>query len=173
MESPHLSFEQFKALFQDRVESQEELLREYRSFMSVFEDLDQSFVPDLSCEQKTEIFRRAWQQRPQKSSWVVTCIDLLRQPAVTFTFGVIIGCIVMSVFENNRLRLAQTASAGPLLSVERTKYTQTYKGKMIEQFYPQIENPKIVLEKAADSSSPERTLYGTLDNGEITVVWNL
>ena len=173
MENPHLSFEQFQALFQDRVESQEELLREYRSFMSVFEDLDQSSVPDLSCEQKTEIFRRAWQQRPQKSSWVVTCIDLLRQPAVTFTFGVIIGCIVMSVFENNRLRLAQMASAGPLLSVERTKYTQTYKGKMIEEFYPQIENPRIVLEKAADSSSPERTLYGTLDNGEITVVWNL
>ena len=173
MENPRLSFEQFKALFQDRFESQEELLKEYRSFMSVFEDLDQAPVPDFSREQKAEIFRLAWQGRPQKSSWVMTCINLLRQPAATFAFGVIVGCIVMSVAANNRLNLAQTASAGPLLSVERTKYTQTYKGKMIEEFYPQFENPKIVLEKAGESSKPQRTLYGTLDNGEITVVWNL
>ena len=80
---------------------------------------------------------------------------------------------MMSVAKNNRLNLAQTASADPLLSIERTKYTQTYKGKMIEEFYPEFENPKIVLEKAAVSSPPQRTLYGTLDNGEITVVWNL
>jgi hypothetical protein len=92
---------------------------------------------------------------------------------VTFAFGIIVGCIVMSAVTNNRLRLAQTASAGPLLSVEHTKYTQTYKGKMIEELYPEFENPKIVLEKAAASSPPQRTLYGTLDNGEITVVWNL
>jgi hypothetical protein len=173
MKEQRLSFEEFKALFQDSFESQEELLREYRSFFSIFEDLDQTPVPDFSCEQKAEIFKRAWQERPQKSSWVMTWIDFLRQPAVTFAFGIIVGCIVMSAVTNNRLRLAQTASAGPLLSVEHTKYTQTYKGKMIEEFYPEFENPKIVLEKAAASSPPQRTLYGTLDNGEITVVWNL
>jgi hypothetical protein len=44
---------------------------------------------------------------------------------------------------------------------------------MIEEFYPELENPKIVLEKAGETMQPERTLYGTLDNGEITVVWNL
>jgi hypothetical protein len=168
MENPRLSFEEFKALFQDSSKTQEELLREYRSFFSIFEDLDQAPVPDFSREQKTEIFKRAWQGRPQK-----TWIDFVRQPAVTFAVGVIVGCIVMSVAASSRLRLAQTASAGPLLSVERTKYTQTYKGKMIEEFYPEFENPKIVLEKAAASSPPQRTLYGTLDNGEITVVWNL
>lgn len=173
MENPRLSFEEFKALFQDRFESQEELLKEYHSFVSLFEDLDRATVPDFSREQKAEIFRWAWQGRRQKSSWVMTCIDLLRQPAVTFAFGVIVGCIVMSMAANSRLDLAQTASADPLLSVEHTKYTQTYKGKMIEEFYPQFENPRIVLEKAGASSPPQRTLYGTLDNGQITVVWNL
>ena len=92
---------------------------------------------------------------------------------MAFALGIIIGCVVMSFVTNNRSALNQTVSAEPLLAVEQTKYTQTYKGKMIEEFYPEFENPKIVLEKADESSQPQRTLYGTLDNGEITVVWNL
>jgi hypothetical protein len=39
--------------------------------------------------------------------------------------------------------------------------------------YPQIENPKIVVEKAEESAVPQRVLYGTLDEGETYVVWNL
>ncbi len=173
MENPRLSFEEFRELFQDRFDSQEELLREYRFFVSIFEHLDQAPVPDFSCEQKAEIFKRAWRQRPQRSSWLVTWIDFLRQPAVAFALGVIVGCIVMSFVTNNHPDLTRPVSAEPLLAVEQTKYTQTYKGKMIEEFYPEFENPKIVLEKAGESSPPQRTLYGTLDNGEITVVWNL
>ena len=49
MENQRLSFEEFKALFHDSFESQEELLREYRSFLSTFEQLDQAGVPELSC----------------------------------------------------------------------------------------------------------------------------
>jgi hypothetical protein len=79
----------------------------------------------------------------------------------------------MSVATNKRLDLTQTVSADPLLTVEHTKYTQTYKGKMIEDFYPEFENPRVVLEKAGEAMQPQRTLYGTLDNGEVTVVWNL
>lgn len=173
MKEQRLSFEEFKALFQDSFESQEELLKEYHSFLSIFEHLDQAAVPDFSYKEKAEVFERAWKGRPQKPSWVLTWVDFFRQPAVTFVLGVIVGCVVMSFLTNHHPDLTQTVSAEPLLAVERTKYTQTYKGKMIEEFYPEFENPKIVLEKAGESLPPQRTLYGTLDNGEITVVWNL
>jgi len=48
-----------------------------------------------------------------------------------------------------------------------------YTGKVVEGLYPQIENPKIVVERPQKSSTPQRVLYGTLDNGETYVVWNL
>ena len=79
----------------------------------------------------------------------------------------------MFMATSEKLELTQTASAEPMLTVEQTKYTQIYKGKMIEEFYPEFENPKVILEQVEESSPPQRTLYGTLDNGEITVVWNL
>jgi hypothetical protein len=173
MKNQRLSLEEFKKLFQDSFESEAELLREYKSFLSVLEQLDQSIVPELSSSQKAEIFRQSWRERPQESSWILTWLDFFRKPAVAFALGVIIGCIVMSVATNKRLDLTQPVSAEPLLTVEHTKYTQTYRGKMIEEFYPEFESPKIVLEKAGESSRPQRTLYGTLDNGEITIVWNL
>ena len=173
MKNQRLSLEEFKELFQSSFESQEELLSEYNSFLSTFEQLDQAVVPELSSSQKAKIFKQSWQERPQESSWILTWFDLFRKPAVAFALGIIIGCIVMSVATNKRLVLTQAVSADPLLTVEHTKYTQTYKGKMIEDFYPEFENPKIVLEKAGETMQPQRTLYGTLDNGEITVVWNL
>jgi hypothetical protein len=173
MKNQRLSLEEFKELFQDSFESEEELLSEYKSFLSVLEQLDQSIVPELSSGQKAKIFRQSWQERPQESSWILTWLDFFRRPAVAFALGVIIGCIVMSFVTNNHPDLTQTVSGEPLLAVEQTKYTQTYKGKMIEEFYPEFENPKIVLEKAGETMQPQRTLYGTLDNGEITVVWNL
>lgn len=173
MKNQRLSLEEFKELFQSSFESQEELLSEYNSFLSTFEQLDQAVVPELSSSQKAKIFKQSWQERPQESSWILTWFDLFRKPAVAFALGIIIGCIVMSVATNKRLVLTQAVSADPLLTVEHTKYTQTYKGKMIEDFYPEFENPKIVLEKAGETMQPQRTLYGTLDNGEVTVVWNL
>jgi hypothetical protein len=173
MKNQRLSLEEFKELFQDSFESEEELMREYKSFLSVLEQLDQAIVPELSSGQKAKIFRQSWQERPQEHSWILTWLDYFRRPAVAFALGIMIGCIVMSLVTNNHPDLTQTVSAEPMLAVEQTKYTQTYKGKMIEEFYPEFESPKIVLEKASESSQPQRTLYGTLDNGEITVVWNL
>ena len=173
MKQQRLSFEEFKALLQDDFQSQEELQKEYDDFLSMFEHLDRTPVPDFSPEERAAIFKRAWLERPQKASWFLTVIDWFRQPAVAFALGIVMGCIVMSAMRNDQLDLTQPASADPLLTVEHTKYTQTYRGKMIEEFYPEFENPKIVLEQADESSPPQRTLYGTLDNGEITVVWNL
>ena len=173
MKNQRMSLKEFREIFQDGFESEEELLREYKSFLAVLEQLDQSVVPELSSSQKEVIFKQSWRERPQEPSWILTWLDFFRKPAVTFAFGIVIGCVVMSFVTYNHPGLTQPVSAEPLLTVEQTKYTQTYKGKMIEEFYPELENPKIVLEKAGETMQPERTLYGTLDNGEITVVWNL
>lgn len=173
MKNQRMSLEEFKEIFQDSFESEEELLREYKSFLAVLEQLDQSIVPELSSSRKEIIFKQSWREPPQEPSWILTWLYLFRKPTVAFVLGIVIGCIVMSVVTNNRLDLTQTVSAEPLLTVEHTKYTQTYKGRIIDEFYPQFENPKIVLEKAEESAPTQRALYGTLDNGEVYVVWNL
>ena len=173
MQNQHFPFEEFKALFQDSFDSQEELLTEYNSFLSTFEQLDQMPVPDLPYREKAMIFRRSWQSRPQESPWILTLLNFFRQPALTFALGIVIGCLLMSVVMNDPIDLTGTASADELLEIEHTRYSRTYKGKIIDEFYSEFENPKIVLEKAGQDAPPQRTLHGTLENGEIYVVWNL
>ena len=73
---------------------------------------------------------------------------------------------------NDPIKLAGTASAEELLEVEHTRYSRTYRGKIIDDFYAEIENPSIVLEEAGEGAPSQRTIRGTLDNGEIYVVWN-
>ena len=173
MKNHRLSLEEFKELYQDSFESQAELLSEYNSFISTFEQLDQADVPELSSGQKAEIFRQSWQDRPQEPSLILTWLNLFRKPAVAFALGILIGCILMSVVMNNPIELVGTASADELLEIEHTRYSSTYKGKIIDDFYSEFENPKIVLEQAVESEPSQQTLHGTLDNGEIYVVWNL
>ena len=173
MKNKRLSFEEFKELFQDSFESQEQLLSEYNSFLSTFEQLDDTVVPELSSEQKTDIFKQSWQGHPQESPWIFTLLNFFRQPALTFVFGIVIGCILMSVVMNGPIELAGTASADEPLEIEHTRYSRTYKGKIINDFYSEFENPEIVVEKAGQNAPEQRTLHGTLDNGEIYVVWNL
>jgi hypothetical protein len=173
MKNQRLSLEEFKAFFHDSFESQEELLTEYNSFLSTFEQLDQATVPELSSGQKAEIFRQSWQGPPQESPWILTLLNFFRQPALTFALGIVIGCILMLVVMNDPLHLTGTASADELLEVEHTIYSRTYKGKIIDDFYSEFENPEIVVEKTGAAEPPQRTLHGTLDNGEIYVVWNL
>lgn len=173
MKNQRLSLEEFKAYFHDSFESQEELLTEYNSFLSTFEQLDQAAVPELPSGQKAEIFRQSWQGRPQEAPWTLKLLVFFRQPALTFALGIAIGCILMSVVMNGPIDLAGTASADELLKIEHTRYSRTYKGKIIDDFYSEFENPEIVVEKAGQAEPPQRTLHGTLDNGEIYVVWNL
>ncbi|MCP4613701.1 MAG: hypothetical protein GY845_33850 [Planctomycetes bacterium] len=173
MNNQRFSFEEFKALFQDSFDSQEDLLTEYKSFLSTFEQLDQMPVADLPYKVKAKIFRQSWQGRPQESPSILTLLNFFRQPALTFALGIAIGCILMSIVMNDPIDLTGTASADELLKIEHTRYSQTYKGKIIDDFYSEFENPKIVIEKTGEAAPPQRTLHGTLDNGEIYVVWNL
>jgi hypothetical protein len=173
MKNQRLSFEEFKALFHECVETQEELRSEYNAFLSTFEQLDQSTVPEMTCAQKDEIFRQSWQGRAQEPSWILAWIHWFRQPALTFAFGIVIGCVLMSVVMNDPIDFTGKANAEELLEVEHTRYSRTYKGKIIDEFYSEFENPRIVLEKAGEAGPAQRTLHGTLDNGEIYIVWNL
>ena len=173
MMKPHISLEEFKALFPDGFESQEELLGEYNAFLSTFEQLDEVTVPALSPTQKDEIFRQSWQGRAQTSPWILTLLDFFRQPALTFALGIVIGCFLMAFVLNSPFHLSETAAANESLEIEHTRYSRTYKGKIVADFYSELENPRVVLEKAGEAEPAQQTVQGTLDNGEIYVVWNL
>lgn len=173
MDNPRFSLEEFKGLFPDRFESQERLLSEYRSFLLLLEQIDRVPVPELSAGAKAEIFRRSWQSRPQGWSQAWSWLGLLRQPAVTFAMGILLGCLLMFAAARGRPTVPQSTAPQQPLAVERTGNTQVYTGQAVERLYPQIEKPKIVVERPRESSSPQRVLYGTLDDGEIYVVWNL
>jgi hypothetical protein len=184
MEDRRFSLEEFKALFSGRFESEDQLRREYRSFQAVFEHLDSITGPELSRVQKDEIFRRSWRHgRPDRLRvWPV----VFRRPLVAFAAGIVLGCTLMFAVMHARAGRSQTpmvdqrvstvarsTAADRMLTIEQTRYTQIYKGKIVERLYPQIENPRIVVEKAEESSPPQRVLYGTLDDGKVDVVWNL
>jgi hypothetical protein len=173
MMKPRVSLDEFKTLFPDGFESQEELLREYSSFLSTFEQLNEATVPELSATQKDEIFRQSWQAQAQESRWILALLDYFRQPVLTFALGIVIGCILMSIVMNDPIDLTATATADEPLEVEHTRYSRTYKGKIIADFYSEFENPRVVLERAGEAEPPQQTVHGTLDNGEIYVVWNL
>jgi hypothetical protein len=183
MENKRFSLEEFKALFPGRFESENQLLREYRSFQAVFEHLDSMTVPDLSLARKAEIFRQSWQGRHQDRLRLRIGPGVFRRPAVTFAAGIVLGCTLMLAVAHVRAGWSQPrrtdARAGleqravdRTLIVERAGGTQVYQGKIVEGLYPQVENPRIVLERT-EQSPPKRVLYGTVDNGKIYVVWNL
>jgi hypothetical protein len=174
MENARFPLEEFEALFAGRFRSREELLREYNGLLAILDQLDQSAVPELSAGQKAAIFRQSWQgqhiMQPRLSAWHT----VFRRPAVAFAAGIVLGCVLMLLVLGQGPAIVQpAAAAAPLLTVEDTGYTRVYAGQVVDGLYPQIENPKIVLEKTPESSAPQRVLYGTLDEGEVYVVWNL
>lgn len=171
MKTPRMSLDEFKALATNKFASQEELQSEYESFLKTIDILAE--VPELSATEKADIFRHSWQARPQKRAGLWSWLGWLRQPAVTFAFGLVLGCIAMFAWMRPQPATAGAVAPEPPLTVERTRRAQTYAGKAVQALYPEIENPKIVVEQAAESDEPQRVLYGTLDDGEITVVWNL
>lgn len=179
MDNRRFSLEEFAAMFPGRFESQDELLREYKSFLTVFDQLDRMPVSELSDRQKAEIFRASWQGRPRAWSWVWSRLDVFRRPAVTFAMGIALGCAVMFGVVKARPNAVEPVLPGPIatadkpLTIEQVGGTQVYKGEMVERLHPQIENARIVIEKTKDSATPQRVLYGTLDDGEVYVVWNL
>jgi len=98
---------------------------------------------------------------------------MLRQPAMTSILAIVVGSILNAGNANKPIDITTPASAKAPLEIDHTRYSQTYKGKIIDDFYSDIENPTIVREAAGESEPPQTTLYGTLDDGEIYIVWNL
>lgn len=52
MKNPRFSLEEFETLFAGKFASQEELRREYDSFLMIVEQLDQAPVPELPAGEK-------------------------------------------------------------------------------------------------------------------------
>ncbi len=177
MDNRRFTLEEFETLFPGRFESREQLLREYRSFLAVVEQLDRSPVPELSVRQKAEIFRQSWQGRQRSWSW--TWLHVFRRPAVAFAMGIILGCVLMFILLNDRLEVALPSVVAPVaaadrpLTIDRLQHAEVFKGPAVERLFPGIENPEVVLEKTRGTATPQRVLYGTLDGGEVYVVWNL
>jgi hypothetical protein len=162
--------EEFKAMFPGSDKSESEILQDYQSFLQIIEQLDQTTVPELSTREKADIFRHAWiQSSPARSKW--SLVDAWRRLAVTFVLGLALGCVAMAIYL--RPHDSQAAPTNPVLAVESLGPTQTYTGKTLQSLYPDIENPRLVLEKANQNSDQRRVLYGTLDEGNVYVVWNL
>ena len=92
---------------------------------------------------------------------------------MTFAAGIVLGGLLMFAVAKGRATVTQPASPQQTLAMQRIGGTQVYTGKIVESLYPQIENPKIVVERPQKSAAPQRVLYGALDKGETYVVWNL
>lgn len=173
MSNPRFSWEEFNTLFPGPFASDQERQREYHAFLLVLDQLDRAPVPELSMRERAEIFRRSWPQPAQDRLSLWTWLASFRRPAVTFALGLVVGCVLMFAWTKDQPDRSQAAMAEPPFTVERTRHTQTYEGKVLQALYPKIENPKMVVEKTQESSEPQRVLYGTLDNGEICIAWNL
>ena len=173
MSNPRFSLEEFSNLFPDQFASREEMLKEYDAFLLVLEQLDQVPVPELSMRERAEIFRRSWPARPQHPARTWTWLAFWRHPAVTFTLGVALGCTLVLAVRGIQPEPSQPIPVEEKFTVERTRHVETYGGKVLQELYPQIENPTMTIERTQESSPPRRVLHGTLDNGKIQVLWNL
>ena len=171
MNRPRLTYEEFKALFQEEFPLEEALKSEYDAYLAVFEPLDQFAVPLLSPNEKVKLFEHTWERLQHKSSNLSLWYGFIKRPAVTFAMGIFLGCVLSFFPSYVHFDVVRSVQAEPALTIEQEGHTQIYKGKVIDQIYAQLENPKIVLEKK-ESSSPQPVVYGTLDHGEIYVVLN-
>jgi hypothetical protein len=174
MDNPRFPFEEYEALFAGQGKLQEQLRREYDGFRAILDQLDQTPVPELSVAQKAAIFRRSWQGHQRVQPRMQVWRAIFQRPAVAFAAGIVLGCASMLLVMGKAPAVVQPASAAaePLI-IEQCGNTQVYAGTLVNSLYPQIENPKVILEKSADSPKPQRVLYGTLDDGKVYVVWNL
>ncbi len=173
MKHPRFSLEEFKTLFPEPFGSEEEMLKEYEAFCTVLEQLDRAPVPELSVRERAEIFRNSWPESARQRSSVWTWLVFLRQPAVTFAAGLVLGCALMFIGMRSQTETPEPIAPEQAFTVHRAGPVKTYEGKILQALYPQIENPKVTVEKKQEASQPRRVLEGTLDRGQVYVLWNL
>ena len=173
MSNPRFTREEFQALFPNTFASPEEIQKEYEAFCLVLDQLDRAPVPELSVRERAEIFRRAWPAPAQRRAPAWTPLAFWRRPAVTFALGLVLGCVLMLGFLGYPVQPPQPIPIEETFTVERTRHAETYAGKALQELYPHIENPTMVVERTQNAAPPRRVVQGTLDNGKIHVLWNL
>jgi hypothetical protein len=173
MSNPRFTHEEFEALFPDTFASPDERRKEYDAFCLILEQLDKAPVPELSVRERADIFRRAWPTPSQRPSPAWTPLAFWRRPAVTFALGLVLGCLLMLGFLGYPAQPPQSIPIEETFTVERTRNTETYAGKALQELYPHIENPTMIVERTQGATPPRRVVQGTLDNGKIQILWNL
>ncbi len=173
MKHPRFSLEEFDALFPDRFDSPAERLKEYEAFRAVLEQAEKLEVPELSTHQRAEIFRQSWAEPKERRPRLWTCAAPLRRPAVAFAAGLILGCALMFTGMRDRPQSPDPAALEQPFTVQHAGPVKTYEGKILQALYPQIENPRMVVEENQEAPKPRRVLQGTLDKGQVYVLWNL
>ncbi|MFB3787045.1 MAG: hypothetical protein ACE15F_11830 [bacterium] len=173
MTQSRLPFDEFKNLFQEEYPSEERLQWEYDQYQPLIEELGHSPVPPLPPQEKAAIFEATWDPVARRRAWMPPALAWFYRPAVTFAWGLFVGCFLTAGSMNGWFHFAQPVSAQPVLTIEKTGHTQIVKGQLIDQLYANLENPQIVVEKKEEAAPPQRVLYGTLDHGQIYVVYNL
>ncbi len=149
----------------------EECRLEYDEIGSILRRVKQSPAPALLPDERVEMFDYAWDRsRPhwfQIASW-------FRKPVWTFGVGVFCGILLTLLSISGALDLVPSAQARPPLQYESHGFTQTISGEFVDSFYPDIENPVIVLERNRDEHNRSHpVLYGTTEGGTIQIVLNL
>ena len=126
-------------------------------------------VPALSPSEKVEMFEAAWSARSRAPFWKpwLAWLGGASRTATTFACGLACGVIVTLT-----LTIPEQESVADIEMQDHVLFT-TMKGKTVEDFYPELENPVLVLEKPEfPGDSPRRVVYGTMHDGAVQVVWN-
>lgn len=143
-----------------------ETLREQLTYCDAFEP------PPIPPHRRVEIFEAAWRGSETHRGavcyldWPIKAWGSLRS-FLTFASGLACGILFTLV-----LTLNEPESQSHMLIEDHILF-HTMRGKAVERLYPTLEDPVMVIENSTKGQSSRQVIYGTMDEGNINVVWNL
>lgn len=150
---------------------------EARDLAKLLQHMD---TPLLSPSRKVQMFEAAWKQASHRPrwNWRETVAALLVRPAFPFAGGIAFGMVLTLMLVGSGQSSLPPLDAVPEshADVEVTDYVffETVTGNLVRQAYPHIEDPVIVNEKpTAEFPQSRRAVHGTMNNGQVKIVWNL
>jgi hypothetical protein len=188
MSGKRLTFEQLVDMYYQQVDeekvdkndllSDDDFRRDYDSLIQVLDQIEQLPEPMLEPADKVDIFENAWSVcRPESSmfqqvyQWFTS---MVWKPAVSFSLGILFGIGISFALWSGALDISQPVHADVELKFDSIGSVETIQGTVLQELYPNIENPMLVLEPdSSNPSSSKRILTGTINDGSIQVVWNL
>jgi len=183
MDKKQISIEEYVELISDDSNGDHEIIsdslkEDYEKFLMLLDQTEQATEFSLPLHAKQTVFAQVWNPNQtnvkKQSMWKSIFQPLFLKPAAAFAWGITAGCMLTVLFLNGFLDLAKPVSAEEALTIHKTIGRQTYQGTFINELYSQLENPVLVIEtQPGNADKPKKVLYGTADNGEIYIAWNL